>query len=55
MGLQWMRGEHLGAYEAQTKELLKRVSISRETVCITSVQDSEPLRNFCVEYFSPLH
>jgi hypothetical protein len=41
--LQQMRSEHLGVYEAEAEELLKRVGISRETVCITSVRDSKLL------------
>jgi hypothetical protein len=52
--LQQMRGEHLSAYEARTEDLLKKVSTSRDTVCIISVQDSEPLSNFCVAFFSPV-
>jgi len=51
--LQRMRNEHLSAYEAQTEELFKRVGISRETVRITSVQDSKPLSIFVFFFLSP--
>jgi hypothetical protein len=54
MDLQRIRGEHLSANKAQTEELFKRVSISRQTVCITVVQDSKSLSNFCDVFFSPL-
>ena len=51
--LQQMRSQHLNDYEAQTEELFERVSISRATVCITSVQDSKLCSNSCVAFFFP--
>jgi hypothetical protein len=51
--LQQKRDQHLHAYKARTEDLLKKVSTSRDTVCIISVQDSEPLSNFCVVFFPP--
>jgi len=41
--LQRMGNEHHTAYKAQMEELIKRVDVSRETVCITSIQDSNLL------------
>lgn len=49
--LQQKRSDHLSVYEAQTEELFQRASVSRETVCITAIQDSKSLSNSCVAFF----